>query len=74
MACRRYWRKKREANDEALEHLDALYEKGKPLDWVEQDTGRWNKGLEQFHDATRPAELAGDSLSRAGSVKTPQAK
>ncbi|KAH8205759.1 hypothetical protein TruAng_000035 [Truncatella angustata] len=71
LVCRRYWRKRREANDEALQNLDAMYEKGKPVDWVELDTGRWNKGLEVFHDATRPAELAGESsLSRAGSVRS----
>jgi hypothetical protein len=79
LACRRYWRNRREANDEALQKLDDLYEKGRPVDWVEKDNSRWNKGLEQFHDATRPAELAslsssGASMhsrndSRAGSVK-----
>lgn len=74
LACRRYWRKRREANDEALQKLDDMYEKGKPVDeWRELDNGRWNKGLEQYHDATKPLVLMESSnLSRAGSVRSVQ--
>jgi hypothetical protein len=58
LLLRRHWKKRREANDEALQNLDALYEKDKPV-FEEKDTGRWNKGLEVYHDATKPSEFRG---------------
>jgi hypothetical protein len=56
LACRRHWRNRRESDDAALAQLDMRYESEKPV-FEEKDTSRWNKGLEQYHDATRPAEL-----------------
>lgn len=54
LLCRRYWRRRREGDNEQLKQLDTMYEQGKPtgFETMPGEKERWQRGLEQYHDAS----------------------
>ncbi|KAK6855954.1 hypothetical protein PG995_008105 [Apiospora arundinis] len=54
LLCRRYWRRRREGDNEQLKQLDSMYEQGKPtgFETMPGEKERWQRGLEQYHDAS----------------------